>query len=130
MIFEIIPGSEFFQAELAFELSTLVLRLDVAAEVGRRLGRLRWLRSDDADTVGTSAVDTAVLGLLGLLAVSEAQFFPPFPPPPGPFPPFIRPPFPPPGPVPFIPPPVPIPILPYMACTTTKKCKEQVSLKG
>jgi hypothetical protein len=29
----------------------------VAAEVGRRLGRVRWLRSDDADAVGTSAVD-------------------------------------------------------------------------
>jgi len=39
----------------------------VAAEVGRRLGRLRWLRSDDANAVGTSAVDAAVLGLLGLL---------------------------------------------------------------
>ena len=45
----------------------LFVAMVVAAEVGRRLGRLRWLRSDDADTVGTSAVDTAVLGLLGLL---------------------------------------------------------------
>ena len=38
-----------------------------AAEAGRRLGGLRRLRSDDADAVGTSAVDAAVLGLLGLL---------------------------------------------------------------
>jgi hypothetical protein len=45
----------------------LFVAMVVAAEVGRRLGRLRWLRSDDADTVGTSAVDAAVLGLLGLL---------------------------------------------------------------
>lgn len=45
----------------------LFVAMVVAAEVGRRLGRLRWLRSDDADAVGTSAVDAAVLGLLGLL---------------------------------------------------------------
>ena len=45
----------------------LFVAMVVAAEVGRRLGRFRWLRSDDADTVGTSAVDAAVLGLLGLL---------------------------------------------------------------
>ena len=48
----------------------LFVAMVVAAEVGRRLGRLRWLRSDDADAVGTSAVDAAVLGLLGLLGLA------------------------------------------------------------
>ena len=36
MIFEVVPGRELLEAEAALELLGLVLRLDVASEVGRR----------------------------------------------------------------------------------------------